>query len=164
MTKYFVDVYLEDLYFQPKNQKPPISEATWQSWVETWLNYLENDLEPLRKYEFSLILTDDQDIQQFNHQFRHQNKATDVLAFAALEADFPLPDSIDSIPLGDVIISVETAQRQATTQQHSLTFELAWLAVHGFLHLLGWNHPDQESLAKMLETQKLLLKQISVIT
>ncbi len=163
MTKYFVDVYLEDLYFNANNQESPISETKWQLWVETWLNFLEIDLEP-KIYELSLLLTDDKYIQQLNHQFRDKNKATDVLAFPALEVDFPDLDLIDSIPLGDVIISVETAQRQAEAENHSLTVELAWLAVHGFLHLLGWDHPDEQSLAEMLEKQRLLLKQISIIT
>jgi probable rRNA maturation factor len=164
MIKYFVDVYIEDLYFSEQNQECPISILQWQSWANTWLNLLETDLEINKNYEFSLILCDDDYIQQLNAEFRHQNKPTDVLAFAALETDFPTPDLIDSISLGDIIISVETAQKQADEQQHSLDFELAWLAVHGFLHLLGWDHPDEKSLNEMLEMQKILLKEINIIS
>ena len=50
------------------------------------------------------------------------------------------------------MISVNTAQRQAQQQGHSLPTELAWLATHGLLHLLGWDHPDEESLMQMLKT------------
>lgn len=165
MNKYNLEVYLEDLYFSSKNQECPISIEKWQLWAETWLNSLDVDLDA-DSYEMSLVLTDDQEIKQLNHQFRHQNKPTDVLAFAALETDFPNVDIglIDAIPLGDVIISVETAQKQAESQQHSLDFELVWLAVHGFLHLLGWDHPDDESLAIMLEQQRILLKKNNLVT
>jgi len=164
MNKYTLEVYLEDLYFASQNQECPISAEKWQLWAETWLNSLDVDLEA-DSYEMSLVLTDDEEIKHLNHQFRHQNKPTDVLAFAALETDFPTPDMglIDAIPLGDVIISVETAQKQAESQQHSLDFELVWLAVHGFLHLLGWDHPDDESLATMLEQQRILLTKVNLI-
>jgi probable rRNA maturation factor len=57
--------------------------------------------------------------------------------------------------LGDIVISVETAQRQA--QDHSLEIELAWLAAHGLLHLLGWDHPDLARLEEMLQQQQQLL-------
>jgi probable rRNA maturation factor len=85
-----------------------------------------------------------------------------VLAFAALEVNFPqLPEEfseLEPLYLGDIIISVETAQRQSEQQNHSLDKELVWLAAHGFLHLLGWDHPDEESLLKMLAQQEVLLK------
>lgn len=61
------------------------------------------------------------------------------MAFAALEVNVPTPEVIDSdlqLYLGDIVISVETAIRQARQRKHSLTTELAWLAAHGFLHLL----------------------------
>lgn len=93
-----------------------------------------------------------------NSQFRSQDKATDVLSFPSLEVNTPIPDDIEELYLGDIIVSVETAKRQAQQQRHSLKKELAWLAVHGFLHLLGWDHPDDQSLTEMLNQQKILLK------
>jgi probable rRNA maturation factor len=68
----------------------------------------------------------------------------------------------DPLYLGDIIISVDTAQRQALEQNHELNTELLWLASHGFLHLLGWDHPDEGSLTKMLECQARLLGTIGV--
>lgn len=65
---------------------------------------------------------------------------------------------LEPLYLGDMIISVETARRQAQQQNHSLTLELAWLAAHGLLHLLGWDHPDDISLHEMLNRQETLLK------
>ena len=139
-----------------------ISTSTWESWFYQWLEVLEADLPPASTYELTLRLTDDTEIQSLNAQYRAQNQPTDVLAFAALEVDFPgIPLPIQqSMPLnlGDVVISVDTAYRQAQQQQHSLPTELAWLASHGLLHLLGWDHPDEESLTKMLNQQKMLLR------
>jgi probable rRNA maturation factor len=121
---------------------------------------------PASAYELTLRLTEDREIQVLNAQYRHKNKPTDVLAFAALEVNSPqLPPEIQlSMPLylGDVVISVETAYRQAQQQGHSLQTELAWLATHGLLHLLGWDHPDEESLRGMLNQQEILLETVEL--
>ncbi|NJN23815.1 MAG: rRNA maturation RNase YbeY, partial [Acaryochloridaceae cyanobacterium RL_2_7] len=81
------------------------------------------------------------------------------LAFASLEREALPPEIWNSQPieLGDIIISVETADRQAQEQNHSLKQEIAWLASHGLLHLLGWDHPDPERLEEMLTQQHQLL-------
>jgi probable rRNA maturation factor len=65
--------------------------------------------------------------------------------------------------LGDIIVSIDTAARQAEQQEHSLTTELAWLTAHGLLHLLGWDHPDEESLMEMLKKQVILLHSVGII-
>ncbi|BAQ60516.1 metal-dependent hydrolase YbeY [Geminocystis sp. NIES-3708] len=162
MTKYELELYVEDLFFPDNDQKSPISESQWQKWFEKWLNLVDIDFDEDKIYEISLLLTDDKEIQSLNTQFRHKNQPTDVLTFAALEADFPDHDLMDSVTLGDIIMSVETAQKQAQLQQHSLKTELAWLASHGFLHLLGWDHPDDDSLRKMLTQQEFLLNAIGL--
>jgi probable rRNA maturation factor len=140
----------------------PISTKTWESWFYQWLETLQLDIPSAKAYELTLRLTDDTEIQALNTQYRHKNQPTDVLAFAALEVDSPqLPPQIQlTMPLylGDVVISVDTAYRQAQQQGHSLKTELAWLASHGLLHLLGWDHPDEESLIEMLNQQEILLK------
>ena len=138
---------------------------TWQSWFDTWLIALNPTASPIGRYEVSLLLTDDATIQQLNTTYRYQDKATDVLAFAAQEAAIPGAQIIyqtSPLPLGDVIISVETAQRQRHDDKYSLTQELAWLATHGLLHLLGWDHPDDDSLKIMLDKQLSLLKQLDL--
>ncbi|MGI0482994.1 rRNA maturation RNase YbeY [Geminocystis sp. CENA526] len=162
MKQYNTDFYLEDLYFFDRNQESPINQSEWQNWLEKWLSLLELDLDDEKTYEISLILTDDQEIQSLNQQYRQKNQPTDVLSFAALETDFPDTDFLDSICLGDIIISVETAQKQAQKQGHSLKVELVWLASHGFLHLLGWDHPDDHFLKEMLTLQEFLLNSIEI--
>jgi probable rRNA maturation factor len=140
-----------------------IGAETWESWFHRWLKLLQPNIPPAQIYELSLRLTDDAQIQAFNAQYRHQNRPTDVLAFAALEVDCPQPpELLASLPLylGDIIISVDTSDRQAQQQGHSLQTELAWLAAHGLLHLLGWDHPDEDSLTRMLNQQVILLETI----
>ena len=110
-------------------------------------------------------LTDDIEIQKLNYEYRQLDKPTDVLAFASLDTDIPQSVQIpDEIPLylGDIVISVVTASKQAKQQGHSLQTELAWLASHGLLHLLGWDHPNEESLIKMLNQQVILLKTVNI--
>ena len=144
----------------------PISLADWQRWLEVWLTSLDRDLPKADTYELTLRLTDDAEIQALNSQYRQQNKPTDVLAFAALEAEMPIfqPEDPEPLYLGDIIISLETAAVQAQQNNHSLTIELAWLASHGLLHLLGWDHPDDARLEEMLAQQANLLKQVGFAT
>lgn len=149
-----------------------IADETWESWFTQWLATLSQSrdetpvaLSAEQTYELSLRLTDDAEIQTLNAQYRHQDRPTDVLAFAALEVDAPQPfDLPDDYPLylGDIVISVDTAKRQASQQGHPLMIELAWLASHGLLHLLGWDHPDDDSLERMLDQQRVLLQQVAL--
>lgn len=143
----------------------PLTTTTWESWFDCWLEMLESDLPTASSYEIGLRLTNDAEIQTLNVQFRQQNKPTDVLSFAALEVDLPQNEEmLANVPLylGDIVISVDTAQRQAQQQEHTLATELAWLAAHGLLHLLGWDHPDEDSLMRMLEQQVKLLKAVGI--
>ncbi|MEO0935438.1 MAG: rRNA maturation RNase YbeY, partial [Cyanobacteria bacterium J06641_2] len=84
----------------------------------------------------------------------------------ALEVNSPHVTEMDTenepLYLGDIIVSVDTARKQAIQQGHSLKIELAWLASHGFLHLIGWDHPDEESLQRMLRKQVMLLKTLGI--
>ena len=143
-----------------------ISTETWEDWFYQWLETMKPEFGSYQAYELTLRLTDDPQIQQLNAQYRHKNQPTDVLAFAALELNSPqVPAQIQlSMPLylGDIVISVDTAHRQAQQQRHSLETELAWLATHGLLHLLGWDHPDEESLREMLNQQETLLRLVDL--
>ncbi len=143
----------------PESEEIPIE--TWERWFSQWLQELQADLPPATAYELSLRLTDDEEIQSLNGEYRQKPQPTDVLAFAALEVDCP---QLEGVPvyLGDIAISVETALRQAQERQHSLTTELGWLATHGLLHLLGWDHPDETLLQQMLDRQETLLKSIGL--
>ena len=169
-----VEVSVQDYFFssarsdftQVEDSPCSIAAETWERWFQQWLETLKSELPPAAAYELTLRLTDDPEIQSLNAQYRDKDQPTDVLAFAALEVNSPqIPAHLGlSIPLylGDLVISVDTAYRQAQQQGHSLQTELAWLATHGLLHLLGWDHPDEESLKEMLNQQEILLKRVNL--
>lgn len=165
-----VELDVQDFFYESSSTNSNLGDTddrvtpeTWENWFYRWLEILQPHLPAASSYEIGFRLTDDADIQALNAQYRHQNKPTDVLAFAALEVDFPHPEiSADPLYLGDIVVSVNTAQRQAQQQEHSLPTELAWLAAHGLLHLLGWDHPDEESLMEMLKQQVILLETIGI--
>jgi probable rRNA maturation factor len=106
----------------------------------------------------------DAEIAELNADWRQKEGPTDVLAFAAQDEATdgapPMPASGQAEPLelGDIVISIETAARQAPEHGHDLEQELLFLASHGLLHLLGWDHPDEASLAAMLARQERLVK------
>jgi probable rRNA maturation factor len=143
---------------------PAIAETQWEQYFTTWLAQPDLGLIPAVGYEITLRLTDDAEIQALNRDYRQIDRPTDVLAFAALDDEIPISADSQDLPtyLGDIIISVDTAKRQAVLQEHDLITELLWLASHGFLHLLGWDHPDEETLTKMLACQDRLLGTIGV--
>lgn len=160
-----VVVNVQDLFIpQQEAQEELVGAETWQNWFRTWLGILESHLPAAHSYELTLRLTDDLEIQSLNGQYRHLDKPTDVLAFADLEDEIMTPSVEFGEPLylGDIVISVDTASRQAKEAHHSLITELAWLAAHGLLHLLGWDHPDDESLVAMIALQKNMLLQIGL--
>ncbi len=111
--------------------------------------------------ELSIALVDDQEIQRLNREYRGRDQSTDVLSFAQQETIDPQciqPHSEDtSFPLllGDVILSVETTQRQAEEHGNSFEKELCLLLTHGILHLLGYDHhtDDDTQVMKRLEQE-----------
>jgi probable rRNA maturation factor len=152
-----------ELIVQNLHPSNSLAAEEWVRYFGVWIVQPNLGLPKASGYEIALRLTDDPEVQQLNDQYRQQNKTTDVLAFAAIDETMP-QTQLDGDPLylGDIIISVDTAQRQALEQNHGLNTELLWLASHGFLHLLGWDHPDEGSLMKMLECQARLLGTIGV--
>ncbi len=155
-----LELIVQDVY-----QPIVVTEATWVTWFENWLQTPGLNLPPAETYELSLRLTTDVEVQALNAQFRHKDQPTDVLSFAAMEVDFPQiaeNSGETSLYLGDIVISVDTAARQSIERGYALTRELAWLASHGLLHLLGWDHPDESSLLEMLHQQETFLARIGL--
>ena len=150
---------------------PLAGAEPWHSLLSSWLDALGEELPAsLRSpgYSLGLSLVGDAEIADLNADWRQKNGPTDVLAFAAQDdaldgaPPMPLPPELadeqeDSLELGDIVISLDTAARQAPEHGQSLVEELQFLACHGLLHLLGWDHPDEESLAAMLARQERLL-------
>lgn len=91
----------------------------------------------LQKMELSILLTDDARIHELNKVYRHKDRPTDVLAFAMREGEL---GELAGDVLGDVIVSIPTARRQAEERSVALIDEVTMLLAHGLLHLLGWDH------------------------
>ena len=111
--------------------------------------------------EVSIVLTTDGHIHGLNRDYRGKDKPTDVLSFQQLEEGLPQllgPD--EPVVLGDVVISVETAARQAAERDRTLDDELALLVAHGMLHLLGYDDETDEGADEMREREKAVLESI----
>jgi probable rRNA maturation factor len=139
----------------------------WHEQISQWLEQLQPELPAelqASAYSLGLSLVGDAEIAELNGDWRDKAGPTDVLAFAAQDdglddaPPIPMPDGEEeALELGDIVISLDTAARQAPEHGHNLQEELLFLATHGLLHLLGWDHPDEASLAAMLQRQEQLL-------
>lgn len=116
----------------------------------------------IEDYEVSVLLTDDFHMTELNLEYRGIDAPTDVLAFAMREGEDS--EMISHNMLGDIVISLETAERQATTEKHSLAEEVAFLTVHGMLHLLGYDHQTQEEATVMFGKQNAILQCLQIDT
>jgi probable rRNA maturation factor len=104
----------------------------------------------------TILLADDDYLRQLNHRYRGEDSATDVLSFPAGE---PLAGNNELLEyLGDIAISAQTAERQAAAKGHDATAELQLLAVHGVLHLLGYDHLTADDKATMWAAQHAILR------
>lgn len=108
----------------------------------------------------SILLTDDDSIRELNRQFRQEDRPTDVLSFAA--GQFAPEVNGLPIPLGDIAISLPTAERQADAKDHDVVAELQLLAIHGVLHLAGYNHDDAAEKEAMWVRQSAALKRLGL--
>lgn len=110
--------------------------------------------------ELSVTFVDNPEIRQLNKQYRGKNRSTDVLSFALEEEEYgeiPIIGEDMPVALGDIIISVEKAREQAESYGHTFSRELGFLALHGFLHLLGYDHMEKEDEKIMLTRQEEIL-------
>ncbi len=94
--------------------------------------------------DVSVIFADNEYIHALNKEFRNVDKPTDVLSFPMFDGEFPSDECIPSASLGDIVISLERAAEQARELGHSVLREVAFLAIHSTLHLLGYDHERSE--------------------
>ena len=113
--------------------------------------------------EVSITLTNNAYIHELNRQYRNIDRPTDVLSFALNEGVEPeVKDGPEINVLGDIIISVERAEEQAADYGHSLRREMAFLTVHGMLHLLGYDHMEEAERAEMQREEKYVMEQLGI--
>ncbi|WP_313998597.1 rRNA maturation RNase YbeY [uncultured Paenibacillus sp.] len=130
---------------------------------------LAGEAENVAEGEVALTFTDDEEIHRLNREYRGIDRPTDVLSFAMQEETvdepeitFEVEDESEEDPLsgllGDIVISVERAKAQSEDYGHSLEREVGFLFVHGFLHLLGYDHESEAEEAEMTAKQEAVLQ------
>lgn len=113
--------------------------------------------------EVSITLTNNAYIHELNRQYRGIDRPTDVLSFALNESEEPeVTGGADINVLGDLVISVERAEEQAKDFGHSVKREMAFLTVHGMLHLLGYDHMEEEERLEMEQEQRFVMEKLGI--
>ena len=131
--------------------------SNWKKFIKKPNNYLNKRLKILSKaplfkkknHEFSLLLTNDKRMKYFNHKFRKKNKTTDVLSF---------PIKIKGkkrLYVGDIAISYEIIKERSKKTNFFVEFDKMW--IHGYLHLIGYDHKKLNDFKKMFKKEKLIL-------
>lgn len=127
--------------------------------LNEYVEYVTKKLN-LANCEFNIIIIDDERIRRINLEYRNIDRATDVISFA-------LEDNMDVMYhdfrlLGDIYISIDRCYEQAKEYEHSDLRELCFLATHGILHLLGYDHMEKEDEVKMFTLQNELLNGFNI--
>ncbi|MGE7764476.1 rRNA maturation RNase YbeY [Peribacillus sp. NPDC096540] len=133
-----------------------------QQLVESILQFAAKNENIEEDTELSVTFVDNNRIQEINKKYRHKDAPTDVISFALEEMGEDEMEIIGAeMPrmLGDIIISIERTKEQAEEYGHSFDRELGFLALHGFLHLLGFDHMNEEDEKVMFTKQKEILEE-----
>jgi len=115
--------------------------------------------ENLENVEFNIIFVDSQTIHEINKTYRNVDRVTDVISFA-LEDNKTI--ELDHRLLGDIYICIERAEEQANEYGHSFLRELAFLTIHGLLHLLGYDHMEKDEEEIMFKKQEDILNEFGI--
>lgn len=116
---------------------------------------------PVEDVEISITFVDDEEIRELNAQYRDVDKVTDVLSFPQFESPEELPEEGEII-LGDVVLNVEQAKRQAEEYGHSEDREIIYLFVHSLLHLLGYDHMEEDEKAEMRGAEEEIMNELGL--
>ena len=117
-----------------------------------------------KNYYISIILTTPNQIKKINSEYRNIDKATDVLSFPMFEKDeiYNKPNEIRET-LGDIIISIEKVEEQAKEYGHSFERELSYMVVHGFYHLMGYDHMEEDDKKEMRKKEENILEKLNIL-
>lgn len=111
----------------------------------------------------NVVLTNPENIRKINKEQRNIDKETDVLSFPMFEKEEieNIPDNMLDI-LGDIVISVKKVQAQAKEYEHSFERELSYMVVHGFYHLMGYDHMEEKDKVQMREKEENILNKLKI--
>ena len=125
----------------------------------------EENLQNSKLY-VNVILTNPKNIKEINTKFRNIEKETDVLSFPMFEKEdiefFKNSENEIEEVLGDIIVSIERVKEQAIEYGHSFERELAYMVVHGFYHLMGYDHMTEEDKSKMRPKEEKILEKLKI--
>ena len=153
--------------FLNKSDNLIFESSFWEEVLLCWITVILNGKDKsfpkfiFKKKSFSLSLQiiNDNEISSINQKWMHKSGPTDVLSFPMISKEDNTKD-LNFIELGDLFISLEIAFKQSLEFNHSIKREMLWLASHGFLHLLGWEHNDDNELNNMLNLQEYLISKL----
>lgn len=147
-----------EIYFEDETDRV---DDKIEDMIRKLLNHTATEEGLTGEVEVSVTFMTDADIQVVNATYRGKNVPTDVISFALEELTEGevaiVPEAGMPTALGDILISVETAGRQAEEYGHDINREIGFLALHGFLHVLGYDHITEEGEAEMFGRQKDIL-------
>ena len=129
------------------------------------------------KYQISLLFVDNEEIREINRETRNIDRATDVLSFPMLDypnkkffkdfyIDYNFDETFldgDELVLGDIVLSLERALEQSEEYNHSYKREVSYLVVHSILHLLGYDHMEEEERLVMEQKQREILEKLEIL-
>ncbi|HBC85044.1 MAG TPA: rRNA maturation RNase YbeY [Clostridiales bacterium] len=126
----------------------------------------EEGLDKLKIY-INIILTNPEEIRKINKEYRNIDKETDCLSFPMFEKEeieelIKQKENITLDILGDVVVSIERVYEQAKEYNHSFERELAYMVVHGFYHLMGYDHMEEEDKTIMREKEENILQNLNI--
>lgn len=151
------------IYFHNSQRKYQLPDGIKEKIADAFESVLDNE-KIHDDFEVSVTFVNDKRIRVINNEFRGIDKSTDVLSFPMGEnGEYDLNPETQKYMLGDVIISLEHAIKQADEFGHSIHREIVYLAVHSFLHLLGYDHVNDENEAKVMrQKEELTMKHIGL--
>ena len=127
--------------------------------------FIEEKIDDINLY-INVILTNPENIRKINNQYRNIDKETDVLSFPMFEKEeienLKNNGNIIEEPLGDIIISIKKVEEQAIEYGHSFERELAYMLIHGFYHLMGYDHMNDEDKKQMREKEEGVLNKLNI--
>jgi probable rRNA maturation factor len=113
-------------------------------------------------YEVSVVFVTNEKIKEINREYRNKDAVTDVISFALMDEEEFIQE-VEITTLGDIFISIDRAVEQASDYGHSIEREMGFLACHGLLHLLGYDHMEQSEEQEMFQKQEQILNQINLV-
>ena len=138
-------------------------EEQWMKYEQDFIRVTkqcEKTLDITKDYSVSLIFTDAKEIHEINRSYRNIDRPTDVISFAMMDSenDYEMPEGENE--LGDIFISIDAVREQAESYGHSVRREVCFLFTHGLLHLLGYDHMNEEDEKVMFQIQDVIIDEI----